>query len=64
MASELFSQPLYMLYGVMPLLDQCSVIWKSPSATSGSQAVTARPWKVASMPAAFSSWAAMESSSA
>ena len=48
----------------MPPFDQCSVIWKSPSATSWAQAVTASPWKDASMPAAFSSWAAIESTSA
>jgi len=63
-ASALFSQPLYMLIGVMPPLDQCMVIWKSPSATSVFHAVTARPWNVASIPAARSSCATRESSSA
>jgi len=42
-------------------LDQCSVMEKSPSATSAFQALTVRPWKVASMPAALGSWAAAES---
>src|SRR5579872_3284378 len=52
-----------MLYGLMPPLDQCSVTWKSPSATSAFHAFTLRAWKVASMPAALSCCAAIESTS-
>ena len=57
----LFSQPSYMLYGLIPPFDQCSVTEKSPSATSAFQASTDRPWNVASIPAALSSCAAMAS---
>jgi len=54
-------QPSYMLYGVIPPLDQCEVSWKLPEATSAFHASTDWPWKLASIPAAFSCCATRES---
>ena len=47
-----------------PLFAQCSLSWKSPSAMSLLHALTVRPWKFASMPAALSSPATIEPTSA
>ena len=62
--SALSSQLSYRLYGVTPPLDQCSASVKLPVAMSAFQAFTLMPWKFASIPAFFSSCAAIEPTSA
>ena len=64
LVSELSSQLSYRLYGVTPPLDQCSASEKLPLPMSAFQAFTLMPWNVASMPAFFSSCAAIEPTSA